>query len=53
VADVVRELLITEAGLEKLAARGIAAAEAEQVLETRTSRFATRTVAASPTPGAC
>lgn len=30
-ADVVHELLISEAGLEKLAARGIAAAEAEQV----------------------
>ena len=30
-ADVVYELLITEAGLDKLAARGITAAEAEQV----------------------
>jgi uncharacterized DUF497 family protein len=31
VADVVHELLVTEVGLEKLAARGITAWEAEQV----------------------
>lgn len=30
-ADVVHELLVTEVGLEKLAARGITAAEAEQM----------------------
>jgi len=35
VADVVHELLVAEVGLEKLAARGITAAEAEQVPRNR------------------
>jgi hypothetical protein len=35
VADVVHELLVAEVGLEKLAARGIPAAEAEQVPRNR------------------
>lgn len=34
-ADVVHELLVTEAGLEKLGARGISAEEAEQIPRSR------------------